>query len=141
MSQNSVSYEKYLKYKIKYLQLKEELYGGGLSAADAGILFDAFDTDGNGNISVDELKANKNQGDLTLDAMANNFKNRATGKFASVDIELIKDYCRLIMGGSKNWTNTSTDNFNKKFAPGGKFANLAGNRPDFQAKLAAAALK
>ena len=138
MSQNSVAYEKYLKYKAKYLQLREELYGGGLSADEAGKLFDAFDTDGNGNISVDELKANKNQGNLTLDAMANNFKSRA--KFANVDIELIKKYCRLIVGGSKNWTATSTDDFNKKFASGGKFANLAGNKANFQDKLAAAKL-
>jgi len=140
MSQNSVAYEKYLKYKAKYLQLREELYGGGLSATEAGTLFDAFDTDGNGNISVDELKANKNQGDLTLDAMAGNFKNRAGGKFADVDIELIKKYCRLIVGGYKSWTPTSTDNFNKKFAPGAKFANLAGNKQNFITKLGEAKL-
>ena len=143
MSQNSVAYEKYLKYKAKYLQLREELYGGskpasGLTAVEAGILFDAFNTDGNDRLTQAELIANKDSGNLTLEKMAANFKIRP--KFASVDLELIKKYCRLITGGSKNWTAISTDDFNKKFAPGGKFAVLVGQKSTFVSTLGSSKL-
>lgn len=126
MSENSAYFAKYLKYKNKYLQLQKDIYGGGpdnINASEAEILFKAFDKDGNGNLSGDELIANKDSGNLSLEKMVDNYATRLVG----VDKALITRFVRAVSGGSKNFTPVSTDAFNKQQ----KLLSLKGNKANF----------
>jgi hypothetical protein len=132
MSYDDIYFAKYMKYKTKYLELSA-IYGGAagatvpITAAEAEKLFNAFDSDKNGNLASSELIAQKDGGNLSLEKMVANYAKRLQG----VDNALITKFVRAVSGGSKNFTPTSTDAFNKQ----SKLLGLAGDKKKFVAGL------
>ena len=134
MSQNSVAYEKYLKYKAKYLQLREELYGGGLSATEATQLANLFDEDKSGNITLaelvipDHLSKNSTSYENIMKAYDIKLNKKTAG---GVVVPIIEKFVRAVNKGKIFKTNDTTSKWNT----GNKLTELVGTTDDFMTKL------